>query len=104
MKVLTGTMAGGLTGNVLALALAGCAGADATPAALPAGDLSAACIEDRIHRIRRDWIRYESVSLERVVFPDWRTHARRWAQVECERGQMVAAFHPATPATARRHY
>ncbi len=104
MSILTGARAGNLTGNLLALALAGCAGVDAPPEPSGGEDLASACIEDRIRRIQRDWIMYESVSLERIVFPDWRTHARRWAQVECERGQAVAAFHPATSATARRHY
>lgn len=73
-------------------------------APVPAPDLAADCMAERIRVIHREWAMYESVSLERIVFPDWRALAPRWAQVECEQGRVVAAFHPATSATARRHY
>lgn len=89
--------------TVALLVLTACSTApEQAPGAGP--ELASDCMAERVRVIHREWLMYESVSLERIVFPDWRAHARRWAQVECEQGRVVAAFHPVTSATARRHY
>ena len=77
----------------------GCAG---TPTATD--ELALTCLSERTAVLANEWARYESVTGQRMFFPDWRGQVRQWARVECSRGRPVAAFHPWDTATARRHY
>lgn len=86
---------------LLPLLLAGCAVTAPEPG--KEGYL-AGCIDERSERILAEWARHESVMAHRIVHPDWRSQSRRWAAIECNRGQPVAAFHPENSAVARRVY
>lgn len=86
--------------NVTLVVVVGCAAPQA-----PGGDLARICVEDRTGLIVNEWARFESLSGDRVFYPDWRALARQWAIHECSHGRPVATYHPVPDtATARRDY
>lgn len=89
----------GISAIIVMLVVVGCASSPE-----PNADLARACMTERTAVIQQAWARYESVTGERVFFPDWRSQARQWAYAECMNGRPVAAYYPADTATARRQY
>ena len=82
MKVLTVT---------LAICLTGCT----SPPQLSSLDsFEQTCVKENSSVIRSEWNRYEFDQFRTVVYPNWRTNYRDWAEAECRLGRRIASFHP----------